>query len=132
VIFSVAGLPSGVTASFSPTAVVPGSTGATVTLSVQTIALARLQRQKLVDGRYVLLCLCLPLAAIRWKRKSLRGGLWLFLLGSMLLGLVGCGTRTTATAAPHSQASTLTITATSTNIAGAIVAHATTVSLTVE
>jgi sugar lactone lactonase YvrE len=131
--FSAAGLPSGVTASFSPTAVVPGASGATVTLNLQTIALARLHRPGLVDGRYGLfLYFCLPFFAFRRRRGSSGGDLWMLLLGVALLGLVGCGERTIATGVTHSQTSTVTITATSTNIAGSIVVHATTVSLTVE
>jgi len=133
VTFAVAGLPSGVTASFSPTAVVPGASGATVTLSLQTIALARLHGPRLVDGRYGLfLCFCLPFFAFRRKRRSSHGGLWLFLLGLFTLSLLGCGTRTIATGVTRSQSSTVTITATSTNIAGSIVVHATTVALTIE
>ena len=132
VTFSVAGLPSGVTATFSPTAVVPGAAGATVTLSLQTIALARLHRLRPFDSRYVVLCLGLPFVAFRRKRKIPRGGFCVFLLGTALLSLLGCGARTVATDVTHSQSSTVTITATSTNIAGSIVVHATTVSLIVE
>ncbi len=135
VTFNVSGLPSRVTANFSPTAVVPGSTGATVTLNVQTVALARLTILTPVDARYsLLLCLGFPFLVLRKRREFLHrifSG-WLLLLGIFLSSTIGCGARTVSTSTTHGQAATLTITATSTNIAGSVVVHTTTVSLTVE
>jgi len=135
VTFSVAGLPSGVTASFSPTAVVPGSIGATVILSVQTIALARLSSPRALHRNDpLLLCLCLPLVMRRKRRGSRQclGSCCLVLLSIALASTFGCGDRTVSTSVTQSQSSTLTITATGTNLAGAIVAHTATVALTVQ
>ncbi len=134
VTFSVAGLPSGVTASFSPTTVVPGSIGAAVTLSVQTIVLAHLAAPRTLRGSdSLLLCFCLPLV-MRRKRRGGRGGFGgrAVLLGVVLVSTFGCGDRTVSTSVTQTQSSTLTITATGTNLAGAIVAHTATVALTVQ
>ena len=136
IVFSVSTLPTGVTAEFSPTAVVPGSTGATVTMNVQTIALAGLTvPHHTRGGNTLFLCVGLPLLAFAAKRRALRRvSVWSILaLSFFLLNTFGCGARTVSSLTQGtSQQSTLTITATGTNIAGAVVVHTTTVSLTVD
>ena len=136
IVFSVSTLPTGVTAAFSPTSVAPGSTGATVTMNVQTIALAGLTVPHHTERRNTLfVCIGLPLLAFATKRRALRRvSIWsIFALSFFLLNTFGCGARTVSSLTQgNSQQSTLTVTATGTNIAGAIVVHTTTVSLTVD
>ena len=134
--FSASGLPTGVTATFSPTAIVPGSTGVTVTMNVQTTALAGLTMPHSTQSKFPLLvCIGVPLLAFAAKRRTLPkvSSCWILALSFFLLGTFGCGARTASSFVQGaSQQATLTITATGTNIAGAIVVHTTTVSLTVD
>jgi hypothetical protein len=129
---SASGLPAGATVSFSPPQVVPGATSANATMSVQTSAtgltLARVRRIRGV----VLVCLLCPLLLIgRRKRRVWRS---VAMCGALvwMLGVAGCGARTISTAALGGQTYTLTVTGTSTNLAGAVVSHSMQVTLVVE
>ena len=135
VTFSVAGLQSGATASFAPPVVVPGAAGVSSALNVQTVALVGLARPLRLGGRGVGLgVLALPLIFFAGLQRKLRRSLcvWPVALSLLLMGVGGCGARTISSAAEGSQTFMLTITATATNLAGAIVVHTTPVSLVVE
>jgi len=122
---SASGLPTGATVSFSPPAVVPGNGSLAVTMSVQTVALA--MRSTPTDMRWAgLLLLALP-----WlRRRRLAGRI---LLAVMVVSLTGCGDRSLSTSSGHAaQTFPITVTATATNLAGAIVTHTVSVTLTVQ
>jgi sugar lactone lactonase YvrE len=132
VTFSVGGLPSGTTATFSPATVVPGAGSVAVTMSVQTVALAQLGAPSRTKN-FILWVFCLPFGIGALRRRKQRSTAVLFLAFTFALAAVaGCGARTVAdaTASPHS--SQLTVTATSTNLAGAAITHSTVVTLQVQ
>ena len=124
------GLPKGATASFSPTAVVPGSSSADVTLSIQTVALTGQNGKPEVSFAALLLfALAVPWA---WRHRRLRCvprvmALALFCVASS----TGCGDRVFPALASATQTSPITVTATSTNLAGATVVHAVSLTLVV-
>jgi len=122
---SASGLPTGATVSFSPPAVVPGNGSVAVTMSVQTVALA--MRSTPTDMRWAgLLLLALPW--LRRRRLAAR-----VLLAVMVVSLAGCGDRSLSTSSGHAaQTFPITVTATATNLAGAIVTHTVSVTLTVQ
>ena len=115
--FSASGLPPGATVSFSPAAVVPGGNIVPVTMSVQTVALGMLRMERVV-------VLALVMVPLMWRRRRR------LLAVTCLLLMAGCGARTVATRAGSTF--TVTVTGTSTNLAGAVVTHSTQVALTVE
>jgi hypothetical protein len=122
---SVTGLPTGAQATFSPAQVVPGSSSVGVAMVVTTVLKSELPTG--LGGRGILWVMALPLLLLR-KRRRLAAGVG---LAAMLL-MVGCGVRTLSNAAPEEASYTLTVTGTATNLAGAVVAHSTNVTLTVE
>jgi sugar lactone lactonase YvrE len=132
VTFSVTGLQPGATASFSPATVVPGASGTTTTMSIQTAALASLEApHRLWQNNSALLCLMLlPFAGLcLCKRRKA----WRFLALTLFLATTfGCGARTLSTGSAQSQSYTLVVTATSSNLAGATIAHTTSVALTIQ
>ena len=155
IIFSATGLPSGASVNFSPPAVVPGAGSATVTVSVQTPApsLTSAIRSNGGRGGGGVAAGLLGFALFRRRRRrksraSSRCGLGSqldLLLGSLkvvgavgslgsLLLITGCGARTVgeATGGVLSQSYTLNVTGTATNLAGAVVAHSTVLTLTVQ
>jgi sugar lactone lactonase YvrE len=121
---SVSGLPPGATATFAPPQVVPGSSTATTVLSVQTVA--PVVQMRSIPGRFVLGALALPLLLLRRRRSG---------LGSVALGLLsltlGCGSRSVPEQTQASQTYTLTVSGTSTNLAGAVIFHTTTLTLNI-
>jgi hypothetical protein len=123
---SVKGLPVGASATFSPPQTVPGTGSAAVTMSVQTVAAsARLVQHQ---GRlaWLALMVMVPLVLIRGRRRQL---VLLVLFGIALLSAEGCGARSISTADVAQQVYSLEITGTSTNLAGVVVSHSTTVTL---
>ncbi len=121
--FSVAGLQPGAQASFSPPSVVPGAAAAPVALTVQTVA-ATSRWRGWTGGVTFALC---ALGLVTLRRKRLASAF----AASVALGLLaGCGARTTeSTVTPHVY--DVVVTGTATNLAGTIVTHTCTVSLTV-
>jgi hypothetical protein len=122
---SASGLPVGATASFSPVAVVPGNGSAPVTMSVQTTAVA--MRGVKTDLRFAMV-LVFGVALMRRRGRVV-------LLAVAVVGLVatvGCGDRTFSAAARAAQTFPIVVTATSTNLAGAVVVHTAAVTLVVE
>jgi sugar lactone lactonase YvrE len=123
VVFSVTGLPAGASASFSPSIVVPGVSGASTTLSVQTVPrTARLTPQL---SRPVLCAFGLVtfLFSFAGKRRTFRAASCFMLISCALLAAVGCGARTVGSAASPAQSSQVVVSASSTNLAGTVVTH---------
>ncbi len=131
VTFSVSGLPQGATASFSPPSLVPGANSVATSLSVQTVALSgRWSARR--EGTVALAVVLLPLFGLFAARPSRRRPAILALsVTVMLWSASGCGTRTTAANTTPSQSFTLTVHATGTNLAGTVVSHTGTATLTV-
>lgn len=124
VTFSVSGLPSTMSYSFSPSSVTPGATVSTVTL---TISNSKTQAMNKLRGGTALALglLLLPLASMRRVRRRLSRVAWVLLLAaisaSAALSLSACGGSSKAESYP------LTVTATS----GAV-SHSFTLTLTVK
>jgi hypothetical protein len=129
--FSASGLPAGATVSFSPPQVVPGTGSVNVTMSVQTSAALLIAKGRSVRGVVLAVLLC-PLWTLGIRRKRYQR--WLAMFGALVvvLGVTGCGARTVSTAVVGVQTYTLTITGTSTNLAGTVLSHSTQVTLVVE
>ena len=128
--FSASGLPAGATASFSPPQVVPGVSSVNVTMSVQTSATLLARWRRMSGG--VLAGLLFPLLMVRRRGQGRR--YWVAVGGLMMgmLSTAGCGARSVSTTLEGGQTYTLTVTGTSTNLAGTVVSHATQVTLVVE
>jgi sugar lactone lactonase YvrE len=129
VTLSASGLPAGATASFSPPAVVPGSSSAAVAMTVVTRATtafntgARPELALLGAGTILLF-------ALRRKR-TLSRLLALFAVAG-LFGLAGCGARTASESVLPVQSFAVQVQATGTNLAGNVVVHTVSVTLGVE
>jgi sugar lactone lactonase YvrE len=128
---SASGLPSGATVSFSPPQVVPGSSSVNVTMSVQTSATLLVRAWRRTGGVVLAGLLCPPWMMVRRKRRARQ---WVAVCGLLLwmMGTVGCGARSVSTLLVGGQTCTLTVTGTSTNLAGVVVSHAMQVTLVVE
>ncbi len=129
VVLSATGLPAGATASFSPAQVVPGSGTATVLMTITT-PVTVVHDTPRWPGRLIWTALILLVIS----SKARRGGLRLLLgccLGAVLLSALGCGSRTVASPASTPLSYAITVSGTSTNLAGAVVTHTTVVQLTV-
>ena len=129
--FSASGLPPGATVSFSPPQVVPGASSVNITMSVQTRATLLTQAGGRL-GTFALAGLLLPLCVLSLRRRSAQR--WLAICGLLVgtFGITGCGARTVSTTLLGGKTYTLTVTGTSTNLAGAVVSHSTQVTLVVE
>ncbi len=122
---TVAGLPTGATASFSPAYLPPGSGAQTFTLTIQTPKLAGLR------GMNGLIYACLlPVAWLARRRRVLLALAFTALAGAGL----GCGDRvnTASARATAAQTYTLTVSGTGTAASGATVLHTVAVTMTVE
>jgi hypothetical protein len=128
---SVTGLPSGATASFSPPQVVPGTSTAAVTLSIQTLASQSAGFAPTHPRLLVTIVLIATFVLLRRRRTGL-GPLSLLAILMLLATSAGCGSRSESVPALGGQTYPLTITGTSTNLAGAIVTHQTQVKLTMQ
>lgn len=129
--FSASGLPPGATVSFSPPQVVPGASSVNVTMSVQTSATLL---SSIAEGRgrwMILSCLLCPILLMA-RRRRIWQSITMFGLLLCMIGVAGCGARSISTAALGGQSYSLTVTATSTNLAGVVVSHSTQVTLVVE
>ncbi len=122
---TVAGTPTGATASFSPAYLPPGSGAQTFTLTIQTPKVAGL---RWTDG-LIYACL-LPVALLVRRRRVL-----LAIAVTVIAGVgVGCGDRVNTGSAHATAAQTynLTVTGTGTSASGATVLHTVVVTMTVE
>jgi hypothetical protein len=124
---SVSGLPAGATASFAPPQVVPGSASAGTVLSIQTPA--PIVQQHSLFPRSIAWALLAPLFLLPRRSRRRRLARWVLL--PLLAGALGCGARTATEQTQPSQSYTLTVTGTSTNLAGAVIVHSTTVTLNI-
>jgi len=129
--FSARGLPAGATVAFSPPQVVPGTGSVNVTMSVQTSPTLLTAKCRGVHGVVLAAMLC-PLWFLAIGRR--RAQRWLMMCGVLIfmLGTTGCGARTVSTSLLGGTNYTLTVTGTSTNLAGTVVSHSTQVTLVVE
>ena len=137
VTLSVTGLPSGTTATLTPTSVVPGTTGSTSTLTVTVPGLTAAnipasqpdERQNGPARGLGISMACLAAAALLRQRKKpmprLLATLLLFGMGAMVAFTTGCGAG--AGFAIPTSTSTLTITG-----ASGATTHSTTVTLTIQ
>jgi hypothetical protein len=129
--FSATGLPAGATASFSPPQIVPGTSSVNVLMSVQTSA-TLLARTQDLSIHVTLAGLLFPLWIFVSKRRKAMRWIPICSLVVMLECLAGCGARTVSTVLQGGKTYTLTVSGTSTNLAGAVVSHSTQVTLVVE
>lgn len=134
VTFSVSGLPSGATATLTPSTLPAGSSLTNVTLSIQLPLQAALHSQRLLGrslGLLTLGTLLLPFGR-NIRRFSVKRGHWLclflLLLAMATLGLVSCGGQNSGYPVQQpSKTYAITVTATSGSQS-----HSTTVNLTVQ
>jgi sugar lactone lactonase YvrE len=129
VMMSASGLPSGASASFSPTAVVPGASSAPVTMTVTTSTLSASRGSALPE-------LALSLAGLMFiVTRKRRGAVQRLLAGIVLagiLGLSGCGARSAPESVLPVQSYSIVVKATATNLAANVVEHTVGVTLSVE
>lgn len=130
--FSAAGLPQGATASFSPPQIVPGTVSTTLTMSVQTSAVLNVSERSGERRKGMLAVLALPLMVLVRRRRTIWRALGFSVTLIGVFWLSGCGDRSISTAALGGQSYTVTVTGTSTNLAGAVVSHSAQVTLVVE
>jgi hypothetical protein len=126
--FSIAGLPAGATANFTPSTIAADAGATSVVMTVQTAA-ATAQNRNLPFGRGIMLALLfLPLLSKRRVREKLRGKMLLLvlLMAGLTATLTGCGS-TNGFMQQSPQTYTLIMTATS----GAL-QHSQTVTLIVQ
>jgi hypothetical protein len=129
---SVNGLPVGATVTFSPPQVVPGATSVAVAMNVQTNATLSDVTMGRRYGEVVLVCLFFPWLLIGKCRRGLWRPIAMCSVLALLTCTVGCGARSITSAVLGGQTYTLTVTGTSTNLAGAVVSHSMNVTLVVE
>jgi sugar lactone lactonase YvrE len=121
---SVTGLPKGATATFAPQQVVPGASPATSTLTVQTLATQTVERTPPTSSFYAFLAL--PLFLLLKRRRRLTT------LSLCVIFITGCGTRINPPPSASAGIYTLTVTATGTSVTGALLTHATSLTLNVQ
>ncbi len=123
---SVTNLPTGATASFSPPQVIPGATSVASTLTVQTLA-TKADQTAPTRSFYALLALPLLLFFRKRRRRYTMTALLL-----CLIAVPGCGTRINAPPSPSAGIYHLTVTATGTSLTGALLTHATSITLNIQ
>jgi sugar lactone lactonase YvrE len=124
VFLAVSGLPQGATAAFAPPQVVPGASFATTTLSITTpVNVVVLSR-----SRYSLAMLAAPMLFFCFRRRRSSQAIALL----FLTGLLGCGARIVPEATQPVKSYSLTVSATGTNLVGAVIVRSTAITLNVE
>ena len=131
VTLSASGLPPDATVNFTPVQVVPGGSSATVMVSVQTSA-AQVSLRSPSGGRKSTLWAFGGLAVFCFGLARRRVRVPVLLMATLFF--CGCGARTVGEEgqALSSQGYTVTLTGTSTNLAGSVVTHTTPVTLTIQ
>lgn len=131
ILLAVQGEPQNSSVAFNPTLITPGTTAATVTLSVAlpraSTALKRTPGIRVADVAFLL-----PIVLLPFTRKRPRRALLSTALGLPFL-LLGCGDRTFGTQSSTSSAQSyaLQVTGTTTLANGSSLQHSTTVNLTI-
>jgi hypothetical protein len=113
--FSVTGLPTGATASFTPSSVAVGAGATPVVMTVQTASATAQNKSNSPFGRGIVLAfLLLPFVAKRSVREKLKGRMLLLvlLMAGVTATLTGCGS-TNGFMLQSPQTYTLTVTVTS-------------------
>ena len=128
VTLSANGLPGGATVSFSPPAVVPGSSSAAVTMTILTRATTAHNDHTGPELALATGAICLLLLP---RRRTL-SRLLAVLLAAGLFGLTGCGARTASVSTLPIHTFAIQVQATGTNLAGNVVVHTVSVTLGVE
>jgi hypothetical protein len=135
VTFTVAGLPAGAKATFTPASVVPGSNPAGVVMTITTAPLTGMMKTGAgVGGTLALTLLLWPMVSRRRRRTFTRlTATVLLCLGALSAStlLSGCGTADGFFGQPAKNY-TLTITGTGTSVTGATLVHTTTVTLNLQ
>jgi sugar lactone lactonase YvrE len=127
----ISGLPTGVTAAFSPTQVVPGTGSALVTLSLATSAsLVRLDQRP--RGNPLLWALLLVPLAFAFRRRRGFQMLSGCLLTLLLASTSGCGDRSLPASSQANLTFNFTVSGTGTNLAGAVLTHSLPITLVVQ
>jgi sugar lactone lactonase YvrE len=129
---SVKGLPAGATATFTPAQTVPGTGSATSTLSVQTTSSSAAGTGVGGTGLLSSVFVLIPLSLALSRRRAVPKLISSYALLLFLVSGTGCGARSISTALAAQQVSTLQVTGTATNLAGAVVTHSATVTLIVQ
>ncbi|QNI35312.1 Ig-like domain repeat protein [Edaphobacter albus] len=132
IMLSASGLPETVIASFNPSAIVPGSSSASFTMTVATQKSVAVY-QKTRSALFTLLIL--PFSLFEWKRKrpiSVRVLVTIFL--ALPVMLTGCGDRIRSggPAPPTAKTYAITVTGTAVDLARGQISHTATVTLTVQ
>ncbi|SNT41640.1 NHL repeat-containing protein [Granulicella rosea] len=131
--FTVAGLPAGATATFTPASVTPGASSSSTLMTIRTAPVTGLLRLNPAAGAALAVGLLLwPLARRRRYIARLTAALLLCCgsLGALAL-LSGCGSSNGFFNQPPNNY-TLTITATGVNVSGTPIVHTTTVTLNLQ
>ncbi len=141
IVFSTDPLPPGVTATFTPTTVTPGTNPSNFTVTFSTTFFKTsttpgpLHRSRIVGGSIGIAFLLLPFGIrLRRRMRSMRGltlACLLVIFAGATMGLTGCGTESGFFGQPQKTYS-INIYGTSTNSASATLQRVTTVTLTIE
>ena len=129
---SVKGLPAGATATFSPPQTVPGTGSATSTMTVQTSSASAFGAGRSESSLLIAACVLLPLSFAFRRRSLLSKGISHCALIIFFVSILGCAARSISTEEVAQQVSSLQVTGTATNLAGAVVTHTATVTMIVQ
>ncbi|HSU18570.1 MAG TPA: Ig-like domain repeat protein, partial [Acidobacteriaceae bacterium] len=126
VMLSAIGLPAGSSATFSPSAVVPGASSASVTMTISTASqTAQLRPKGRAWTALIAACLLLPI----FRRRRVLAAL---ACAMIMCSLSGCGARTISELTLPVKSYAVTVKATSTNLAGSVVTHTVNVTLGIQ
>jgi hypothetical protein len=129
VTMSASGLPTGASVNFSPTAVVPGASSAPVTMTVTTSTLSARRSGTVPEvalGVVALMCI------FRRRRRGVLPRLLALVVLAGMFGIMGCGARSAPESVLPIKSYSITVKATSTDLAGNLVEHTVGVTLSVE
>jgi hypothetical protein len=140
IVLSATGLPPGATTTFSPQTVMPGTTSANSTMTIQTVVnQGSLHRGRPIGGGAIAFALLLLPFARKLQQRATKGkrlhltalAVTLLLCAAALDSITGCGTDT-GFFAQSQQNYTITVTGTAAGSNGYALQHSTTIKLTVQ